>query len=557
MGRRSAGFLALGCALATAAGGPRSLAAGDPKPGPGVVRSPEFVAGVNAAVDRGVLWLSRCQDVGGAFNKGNTSYGFIPPFDLGLQALSLYTVRSCGLSPEDPVAKLGLKRMRMIYDANRHGRGNLQNYSVSLTLLALDAYYSPRDDDGADARYGRSLRPRRNIPDADLSWIRELVAWLVAAQTAAGSFGYQSPAGQGATWEDHSNAQFSLLALKAARRCGVDVPKAVFRKALDHFLRAQEASGPDVVRKDSAGVEGNGGKSTSTARDRARGWGYQCKQGRREATTGSMTSAGVSSLVICRGELLGTSGYDSADDARVVQAIRDGIAWLGHNFSITGNPTGGGRGFAGYWHYYYLYGLERAGVLAGVTWMADHEWYGEGAAFLLRAGSADGSWSASASGPRNAPLPGIEGDLMDTCFALLFLKKATFRVEGAVATEGADTELDLAGVGDLDDDSFRAVFDSVFRRYVRTGKDRKAERCVDFVRMGTRAIPHLIRRLEDEEPPARQAAIEVLEKVTGVTHGFKAEDPVEARVGAVTAWEEWWFSRRRTLAPDVGAGRFR
>jgi hypothetical protein len=152
--------------------------------------------------------------------------------------------------------------------------------------------------------------------------------------------------------------------------------------------------------------------------------------------------------------------------------------------------------------------------------------------------------------------PGNE-DLMDSCFALLFLKKATFRVEGAVATEEADGDLDFSGVADLDADSYRAVFDTVFTRFVRSAADRRAERTVDFVRMGTRAIPLLIQRLEDAEAATRAAAIEALGRVTGTTHGFKAEDPVEARAAAISSWEEWWFSKRRILAPDVGAGRFR
>jgi hypothetical protein len=559
MGRSTAGLLAIAVAAWAGHGPAAAAAAGDKKPGAAPARTPEFVAKVNAAVDKGVLWLASAQDVGGSFKSGNSVYGFAPPYDLGLQALAVYTASACGVPREEGMAKLGLKRLRMIYDANRKTRGGLQNYSVSLTLLALDAVYAPKEEPAGSTRYGRGASPRRQIPDADLAWIKELVAWLVAAQTPDGSFGYNSPGTTGDGWEDHSNAQFSLLALKAARRCGVDVPKGVFRRAMEHFLKAQQAKGPDVARRDDGGPGEDGyGSKKSVPRDRARGWGYKCSGQGAGFVTGSMTAAGVSSLVICRGEMLGTQGHDSADDARVVQSIRDGIAWLGHHFTVAGNPSQRGLPMDS-WHFYYLYGLERAGVLAGVSWMADHDWYGEGAEYLLRTQQANGAWSAALAArlPPDAVMGVGNEDLMDTCFALLFLKKATFRVEGAVATEDADEELDLSGTADLDADSFRAVFDTVFSRTMKAAADRRADRAVDFVRMGTRAVPLLIQRLDDPEAPTRACAIEVLGRITGATHGFKAEDPVEARTAAIVAWEEWWFSRRGKLSPDVGAGRFR
>jgi hypothetical protein len=270
-----------------------------------------------------------------------------------------------------------------------------------------------------------------------------------------------------------------------------------------------------------------------------------------------MTSSGVSSLVICRGELLGSPGYGDDEDARVVRAIRDGIAWLGANFSVRGAVLpGAATPIPMAWHYYYLYGLERAGVLAGVAWMGEHDWYLEGAEYLLKSQSARGGWQAGMPGMGAAAAAAGGGDLLDSCFALLFLKKATFRVEGAVATEQRD-DLDLTGAADLDDASFAAVFDTVFARYLKAGPDRRGTLAPDFVAMGPRAVPLLVRRLEDEADAARATAIEVLEKVTGQTLGYRPADPPEARSAAVAAWEAWWFARRATLVPDPAAGRFR
>jgi hypothetical protein len=91
----------------------------------------------------------------------------------------------------------------------------------------------------------------------------------------------------------------------------------------------------------------------------------------------------------------------------VQKAIDDGFAWLDRNWAVDQNP--GGRME---WHYYYLYGLERAGMLADRKWIGMHDWYREGAEYLLERQSGLGSW----------------GDDVQTCFALLFLKRSTMPV---------------------------------------------------------------------------------------------------------------------------------
>ena len=66
-----------------------------------------------------------------------------------------------------------------------------------------------------------------------------------------------------------------------------------------------------------------------------------------------------------------------------------------------------------------MYALERVGMLYGTEIMMTHEWYPEGAKQLID-DQKGGSWG---DGTR------------DTCFAILFLKRATRPLD--VATEGA------------------------------------------------------------------------------------------------------------------------
>ena len=54
--------------------------------------------------------------------------------------------------------------------------------------------------------------------------------------------------------------------------------------------------------------------------------------------------------------------------------------------------------------------MERAGSTAGTEWLGEHPWYPEGTDYLVKAQKDDGSWN---------------GNLLDTCWAILFLKQAS------------------------------------------------------------------------------------------------------------------------------------
>jgi len=171
---------------------------------------------------------------------------------------------------------------------------------------------------------------------------------------------------------DNSNSQYALLGLRACHDAGIVLPREVIEKAQRWWRECQC---------------GSAGGSTA-----GRGWDY--RQGGK--AYGSMTAGAVGALTICDFIL----GQDWKKDDRV----NAGVHWLRENFSVTENP---GHGRAQ--HYYYLYGLERAGMLYGTETFGKREWYAEGAQLLLDQQRGDGSW--------NGPV--------DTCFAILFLRRAT------------------------------------------------------------------------------------------------------------------------------------
>jgi hypothetical protein len=91
---------------------------------------------------------------------------------------------------------------------------------------------------------------------------------------------------------------------------------------------------------------------------------------------------------------------EAADSPR----MRDAVRWLERSTDpaqMAGPPD-----------YYLLYSVERLCMISRLEKLGSRDWYAEGAAVLLRSQGADGSWT------------GVHGTVVDSCMALLFLRKA-------------------------------------------------------------------------------------------------------------------------------------
>ena len=190
---------------------------------------------------------------------------------------------------------------------------------------------------------------------------------------------------------DNSNSQYALLGLRACHDAGIVIPTAVIDRSRKWWLLSQHTPGVAKGRRNVATGVGAA----------PRGWGYR---GAGKNAYGSMTAGAVGALVIC--------DYILKKRWKSDPAVRAGVAWLAASFTVEENPgRGGGH------HYYYLYGLERAGMLYGTEKFGRRAWYDEGAEYLVKKQHDNGSW----------------GDPKNTCFAILFLRRAT---RPLVATPG-------------------------------------------------------------------------------------------------------------------------
>jgi hypothetical protein len=195
---------------------------------------------------------------------------------------------------------------------------------------------------------------------------------------------------------DNSNTMYAALGLRACFDAGIVLPKEVVELARKWFIECQHpATSNDVASGDGAAP---------------RGWCYNRKDvcAKKHGAYGGMTAGAAGAMVIYN-YILGT-------DWRKDPSVKSGHAWLAVNFKPNENPGENELGGPKTELYYTLYAVERYGMLAGHTLIGNKDWYVEGASFLLSAQKESGGWDDGV---------GRSTSTWDTCFAILFLKKAT------------------------------------------------------------------------------------------------------------------------------------
>ena len=314
----------------------------------------------------------------------------------GITALCTLALLNVGVEPDDPRMQKALDYLRKIKPE--------RTYVVSLQTMVF----------------------ARATPDRDREVIFRNVKWFEKTQITEGPYkGAWTYPGLGVGEADNSNSQFALLALHEAERAGVAADSRAWLLAKKYWETCQNKDGS---------------------------WGYK----RQVAGSGSMTCAGITSLVIAADRAQSSDARVAGDridccmagEAKDVDRIDRAIQWLGRNYSVVRNPGTGGES----WLYYYLYGMERAGRLTARRFIPLQpqpgrpnraDWYREGTDFLVRnQESLSGFWTSTGVAENN-PLVG-------TSLALLFLSKGRWPVLlGKLQHDGADWNRHRSDVGNL------------------------------------------------------------------------------------------------------------
>jgi hypothetical protein len=190
---------------------------------------------------------------------------------------------------------------------------------------------------------------------------------------------------------DNSNTQFALLALWAARRNGIPTDRALL---LSHQRFAN-----------SQGPEGT--------------WGYHPINSHG---TPAMTGVGLLGLAMGHGTspevIFADPIRPDIKAAKVKPALEDpqiqgGLRALSRHVGV---PLPSAQSKPGMENLYFLWTVERVAMLYDLKTIGGKDWYGWGAQLLIANQRADGHWDSAQYHGHNSSL--------DTCFALLFLKRS-------------------------------------------------------------------------------------------------------------------------------------
>lgn len=368
----------------------------------------DFRVRVQKAITSGTAWVRDAIDEQKSFlvDKGgdDRNYGS------GRLALALLTLLHGHVPKDDAVLQRGFAELRK--------RRHEDSYTLATALMAMAALHAPPGE-GAMLREGKlTSLPKREVPERDQKlmqkWTKQLLDNVDPRGPQEDQLRFNYTAGPR---YDTSLQQYGLLGMWSAQQSGVALPAGAFAAAARQLLAVQ---GPPngslgLALASYAQVRSAEGSDApvphSEQRAQPRGFAYQEAS---EPPFGSMTSAGVSGLLLARAGMLACGENDRSLLQRIDTAVRDGYAWLADEFSVRCNPGFAERGDRHV--YYWLYGLERSCELAAIARLHHRDWYYEGGVQLLSHQQENGSFRAEHASTL----------LLDsTCFAVLFLAKAT------------------------------------------------------------------------------------------------------------------------------------
>jgi len=376
---------------------------------------------INVAIERGVRWLKERQledgsygpCVAGGYYGGGTG-GDLTCFRVGPTAFTVFTLRKCGVPRKDPTIRSAERWLRSVCregwnpdhpktpDTQFQGDGvyrytSYESSAIIMMLVALNEKdHDPREKERPVHMSRAPDRPVRGWKRDDWEWMHERVQFLIKnphsrmppVQIRGGGWRYWPPYHEAD--QDLSATQFALLGLREAVRAGYPV----------HLV---EPNTWEWAANAAASLQLDTGA-----------FSYQ----KTTPWTAGMTAAGIASLLICKEQMANLS---QPVPAWIDQRVEAGLEFLGKHLDFTQNTHGPVKGDhepdgTGY-HYYHLYGIERVGALAGKREIGGKAWYPRGAEWLVGQQADTCAWTDPTC--MNPP------DVLGTCFALLFLKKAT------------------------------------------------------------------------------------------------------------------------------------
>jgi hypothetical protein len=261
--------------------------------------------------------------------------------------------------------------------------------SADPTLLPKDRGTMPLQDPGGANKTLEMVRPSPEATQLALDRLPKHLQQLPSLQPPKDS--HKLPRNDRT---DNSNTQFAILGLLAAKRHGVPLER-VYALIVHRFHRSQVADGR---------------------------WNYNFTSPAQSLNQSpAMTGAGLLGLAVQYG-LAADRAHPNAKPKPIDDpAVEKGFHYLAQ---FIGKPIGWKKTRARNRepiNLYFLWTVERCGVLYNRRQIEGKDWYSWGAELLLDHQKADGVWFLG-NYPGSQPIT-------DTCFALLFLKRANLAKE--------------------------------------------------------------------------------------------------------------------------------
>jgi hypothetical protein len=432
-----------------------------PVPPPEPWLPPEKQQAVDQAIDKGVAYLKKLQRPEGNWPP---THNILNAYPVGSNALPALTLLKCGVPASDPHVQKAAAYLR------QHIPRLSKTYSIALAILFFEALGDPADDVHLRTLAMRLVAGQQNsggwtytcpllddqqaldlsivleqrLPDSPLDlfvrgpdgqppgWVvseaedfeapskttgnppparsvfvgqpgepdslrrrdaKEALASLPKAITQKPALkspreSQQLPPRSSGT-SDNSNTQFATLGLWAARRQGLPVDRALALVA-QRFRTSQSKKG---------------------------GWDYHYRYG-GAGQTPSMTGAGLLGLAVGHGLVSPRQQARQRKDPPHDQAVERGLAVLSE---MIGKLVPGNRPRNHPGNLYFMWTVERVGMLFGLRQINGKDWYEWGSTLLVKHQDKKGNWNLGG-------YPG-SADLTDTSFALLFLSRSNLATD--------------------------------------------------------------------------------------------------------------------------------
>ncbi|MCI0642651.1 MAG: hypothetical protein L0Y72_16200 [Gemmataceae bacterium] len=349
---------------------------------------------INEAIDKGVAYLKK-------FDPGTKDM-----HRLGAIALIGWTLLESGCTPQEAKVKSNAEEVRRLAIDSHH------TYSLALAVIFLDKLGDGGDVPLIDSMTLRLLAAQSKyggwtyntpLPNAtEQARLKEVAAQMQAKRDKGETLrvGDRDLNVMNKEWErqwrmlnpgdlrldvvvgDNSNTQFAMMALWVARRHGLPVQK-----------------GLATVEKRFRDTQADDGQ-----------WGYLPHFGVKLPPGVRLPGSETAPQMSCAGLLgiaLGQGVKEKAKKLSEDPAAKNGLDYLEKHLNSLPNAPVGQKA------YYFLFSLERMAVVYDLKKIGAHDWYVWGAHALVDNQNAEGAWSGEYAGYGS-----------DTCFALLFLKRA-------------------------------------------------------------------------------------------------------------------------------------